>query len=98
MVPQPVVAAAVQALRGALLDNRPDEVFHRPDLMGDAPLPDDAFWEGLLTRPETLNGRQCLWIQRTRLGALLRAVQEADRQRLGPLRDGTRFTGTAAIF
>jgi hypothetical protein len=96
--PNPWWRRAVHALRGALLDERLDEVFHRPDLMGDAPVPGDAFWEGLATRPETLNGRQCLWVQRTRLGALLREVQEADRQRLGPLYDGARFTGTAAIF
>ncbi len=88
---------AVHALRGALLDDRLDEVFHRPDLI-DVPVPDEAFWEGLATRPETLNGRQCLWVQRTRLGALLREVQEADRQRLGPLHDGARFTAAAAIF
>ena len=42
--------------------------------------------------------RQCRWVQRTRLGALLREVQEAERRRLGPLHDGARFTGTAAIF
>jgi hypothetical protein len=96
--PNPWWRRAVQALRGALLDNRLDEVFHRPDLMEEAPLPDEAFWEALATRPETLNGRQCRWTQKTRLGALLRQVQEADRQRLGPLHDGTRFTGTAAIF
>ena len=66
--------------------------------MPDGPLPDESFWAGLLTEPEALNAQQCMWIQRTRLGVMLREMQQADRQRLGPLDDARRFTAAAAIF
>lgn len=95
--PNPWWARAVGLLRGAVTDGRTGEVFHSPHRMADIWLPDDAFWETLPTRRAELNGPQCRWVQRTKLGDLIRAVRDSDRERLGPP-DDARFSGLAAMF
>lgn len=54
-------------LQRDVVDGRLAEVFYAPERMADVPMPDEAFWATLRTRPAELRGPQCNWAQRSRL-------------------------------
>src|SRR6266511_3732022 len=96
--PNPWWTRAVDLLRRAAVDSPMADVFHSPGRMASVPLPEAEFWQTLLSTPARLSGPQCVWVQRSRLGEVIRAVRDTDRQRLGPLDDRERFSGFAAMF
>jgi hypothetical protein len=93
--PTPQWGRAVASIRDALRSGRLDDVVYAEGgwLPG---VEDDAFWNALELEPNRLNGRQARWVIDSEFRRHLRAVREADRQRLGPLSDG-RFNGLAAM-
>lgn len=96
--PSPWWRAAVRMLRHGSTGADDIGIDRMPQATDDrCPFGDD-FWDGLMNEPETLNAQECLWVQGSRLGNVIREIQEAERQRLGPLDDNDRFPGLAIIF
>lgn len=96
--PNPWWGRAVDLLYHAVADGRLAEAFYAPERMADVPVPDEAFWATLRTRPAELRGPQCNWVQRSRLRDFIGDVRDGDRACLGPLDDADRFFGLAVMF
>ena len=96
--PNPWWTRAVDLLRRAAVDSPMADAIRPGEWKTSVPLPEAEFWQTLLSTPARLSGPQCVWVQRSRLGEVIRAVRDTDRQRLGPLDDRERFSGFAAMF
>jgi hypothetical protein len=96
--PNPWWTRAVALLRDAVNTGEQNKAFHFPEQVRDHRPPGQNFWPRLLSTPAELDGRQCRWVQQTRLRDLIHDVRDADRERLGPLAPDSRFSFMGAIF